>query len=72
MTTYTPPNPFIIASEMRALSHEALAVLAAELACSLLNIVGGRDDSIDCADAALRNSGVPCLIPEIDEATLGF
>lgn len=45
--------------EMRALSHEELAQVAARLALALEDIYHNRVDSaIEAADRALRNTGV--------------
>lgn len=48
--------------QMRALSHEQLAVIAAQLAHALEDIFHNRVDSaIEVADRALRNTGVEAI-----------
>lgn len=48
--------------QMRALSHEQLAVVAAQLAHALEDIFHNRVDSaIEVADRALRNTGVEAI-----------
>lgn len=48
--------------EMRALAHEELAVIAANLAHALENIFHNRVDSaVEIADRALRNTGVEAI-----------
>lgn len=45
--------------EMRALSHEKLAVAAAQMALALEDIFHNRvDNAIESADRALRNTGI--------------
>jgi hypothetical protein len=48
--------------QMRELSHEQLAVIAAQLAHALEDIFHNRVDSaIEVADRALRNTGVEAI-----------
>lgn len=48
--------------EMRAMSHEELAIVAAQMAHALEDIFHNRvDNAIESADRALRNTGVEAI-----------